>query len=300
MLYLLLYAIITVISYLLIHSSTNQFPQELLITVCTIYTIIFYNIINYKTITAIYGKLLNHKKSYFMLMFSLLIIWASTFIGIHFISPTFFMFVMMGIGAVYGAIFNYIDSKKRIDLIIFVFIALGILFFIACIIQHYALKEALLLTLFILIVGGFDYLYAKTSYAISVQLTLSASEILAVRFWLMLIIPMGIIISKNLFEGQHYLEYLRVSNFYWTTSLMTVFSFIIPIYCYQKSILVIGANDTLLYCAGLPCMMYVTEMMLKIKSGTTPTMGYLTLFLLIPIIMRIYTKTYSCKIKAIS
>ena len=233
-------------------------------------------------------------------MFSLLIIWASTFIGIHFISPTFFMFVMMVIGAAYGAMFNYRDSKNRTDLIIFVFMALGILLFIGSIIQQYALKEALLLTLFIIIVGGFDYLYAKTSYAISMQLTLSASEILAVRFWLMLIIPIGIIISNSLFEGQHYLEYLRIPNFYWTTSLMTVFSFIIPIYCYQKSILVIGANDTLLYCAGLPCMMYVTEIVLNIKSGTTATMGYLTLFLLIPIIIRIYTRIYQCKIKTIS
>lgn len=291
MAYLLLYILITVASYISIHAACNAYPQELLILICTFGTIFFFTCVTYKNITTVYLKLFKQKSLYFLLLLSITVIWASTFLGIHYISPTFFMFIMMTIGALYGACANYIFSKKRIDFVILILVSICALFFLASIIVYYEIKQAIFLIVFSLVVGLFDYLYAKTSYVLSNKLLLSASEILASRFWLIFAITLTLVLSSQIAGHQNYLPYLFDYKFYWVTFLIMLSSFIVPIYCYQKSVLILGANDTLLYCAALPSLMYSAEKFFNIATKTSNSLGYITALLLLAVVLQ-FTKNY--------
>lgn len=293
MVYLMIYFMVSILSFLFIHSHSKQLPQELLILVCSSLSVAFFSLINYGSIRHTYSKLLKIRWLYFCLMVSIFIIWLSTFIGITAISPTFFMFVIMTMGAMYGAVFNWQASPSKINLTILLLIIIAIGCFFYYIILSYHWIKTIKLFIFIVVVGCADYIYAATSFKIAHQLKITSSQIVAARFWLMNISLLTLVLIKQGTNHENYIIYLLNLKNIGGVLLITIFSFIIPMYCYQKSVLILGSNDALLFCSVLPCLMYLTEVFLKMNTETSPQLGFITYFLVLPVVLRIWSKWIS-------
>jgi len=278
MIYLVFYILITVFSVMFIHDLGQRWPVSLTLMLSTFYATIFFNLINLRRLRKTYIAMLKQKRLYGLLMVSILVIWAGSFSGAAFISPTFSLFVVFGIGAAFGSFFAYWENRTKLNLFRLALIVSVVVIFYTSLVEHYSTLQLISIIVLTLVVGAFDYIYGYASYKIS-QHNLDATQILAARFWLMLLAISLICWQNKSLEvlKEHYSEILVESL------LLSIAAFIVPVYLYQKSVLKIGPNLAMVLCGFIPLLSYLAECAFISLPITTSTMGTMSILLSVAI-----------------
>lgn len=275
MIYLLLFILSTSLSGVFIHRLQATMPVNVLLLFSTVFAIAIFHAINYRHTRLMYSILLRNKSTYYMLMICTLAMWGGGFLAAS-ISPTFAEFIQMGIGAALGSLSLMrsapsLENKISACLINSVILAALLYTFI-----NYNLEEVAFILLFVTVVGFFDFKYAHVSHKIN-ELGLSSSQVIAGRFWLLLVASLA-------FQGGD----LRAEYFAPTHVIMTlalaIATFLLPVYFYQKSIATIGPDLALIGCGLLPLTTYLIEKALT-TSITPPGLGVLAALLTLSIIL---------------
>ncbi len=273
MIYTLAYILLTAVSFVLIHQLGVGLPKMLMVLLSTAYAIFFFHVINYKTIAGAYRKAFRIKKDYAVILISVLFMWGGSYLIPIYYSPAIQVFTFMLSICVWGAFFTYRHTHRTTDLIIFILCSFILCVFYIIYYQVYPLKSFLIMLFGTLLTGTAAYVYFWQSQKL-LEFQFTSTEILAIRFWLLLLVPLMLVI-----EDQSYL--LINWRILGETLLLSCFTLIFPIYCCQKSIEKIGANLHSVLIAITPFVTFLLEK--SVMKTTTNAIGYLSIILAVVI-----------------
>jgi len=178
MLFMLLYVIDTALSFIFIHIIGNIVPSFLMVFVSVTLAMLFFNLINYKTIVNEYKTLLaNNLNLLFLLNFFAFTTWIGSFLIPVYFSPSVCIMVIFFTTAICGNFNSYLLDKSNksylfiIGLILVNFIYLLILY-------ASDIRSILIMLIFSLssiLTGVFGYFYLRTSFKITKAVKLTST-----------------------------------------------------------------------------------------------------------------------------
>ncbi|MCX8514917.1 MAG: hypothetical protein ORN24_05055 [Burkholderiales bacterium] len=264
MLYLIGYILCGVLSLISTYFASNEYSLSIVMFTTVAITATFYSILTIMQTKYIYATLLKHKTIYFSLLFLTALIWWLTFVINKVVSPTF-LELIFGYTAPIIAVF--IEWRKRKQILHRnVFLALLVVGGLICnfLLQHYSFLYSCIIILYVITFGTAFFLFSHISSTMNKKFNLSVLAILAVRYWLLLIVLMVYIFANH----PDYVRPLTSFVFYGKMIYIAVFLFIIPVYLYQKAIEKLGANKSLIMLSFSPILMFIGEMVYKTYSPT--------------------------------
>lgn len=231
MIYSFAYVFIFSIALILIQKlDVSISPLFSLLITASIATI-YFNIINKGKLKKIYQNCLNNKKDWISVMLIVLVMWSTTMIGPGKIGASLFNFIYFSwlgiIGLILPSKINWQENKIKF------YFGMGLLLLLSFNIYielntHPSSEN--IYGIFLALAGGTSsFIYFKKSQALAKSSKLSATQILAVRFYLAIFILLLIIPKHEM------LELSTISNF----SILTILAFcslIAPLYFSQKAL----------------------------------------------------------------
>lgn len=282
----LLYIILTSISANFIYNLGIKIPDSLMISLSSFYALLFFHLLNYNKIFNIYQRLLNHKIIYIKLLIAFLGMWGFSFILPIYFSPSLTIFFAMSWPALLSILSLYYQTRLHKYIFFSLILLMLIIFFYIVLYKQYNLTSYILLVLGMTILGISMYAYSKISFKLS-KLGFSSSEILAVRFWLLFLIPL-IITCKTGSIKLITNPYILISNL-----ILSIISLIIPVFCNQKSIINIGVNKHSLLVGFTPIVTTIIEFISirNLHALSNLTLIFSALFASVLIIMQFKTSS---------
>lgn len=235
-LYGLGFCIVTALSVTMIHLTTIHFDPYFSLFITTLCAVIYFNMINITSLKKVYTRCYQHRYLWILISFFVFGNWVATFYSLSKINPFLYIFTYFTSSAVIATCFDFYYNRKNND-VIFIFFSV-IVFGVFCdkyiffsdnnIVQFAGIVSAILS-------AGFGYGYRRFSVKFSQLTMLSATQVLAVRFYLLLIISCILMshVKTNLISSPK-----ELLNFIFLGCL----TFIIPLYLMQKSVLLINAE----------------------------------------------------------
>lgn len=192
---------------------------------------LYFNIINRNHLKKIYADCLANKKSWFSVMVIVLIMWATTMIGPGEIGASLFNFIYFSWLGMLGFMFlSYQDWQKHrikfyFGLCLLSLVIANVFFELRSSFSYEAISG-----IFLALLGGTSsFVYFKQSQALSKNAHLSATQVLAVRFYLAIVVLLLILPKHDA------VNYLTLGNLF-NLVLLAFFSLIIPLYFSQKAL----------------------------------------------------------------
>ncbi len=231
MIYSFLYVLVFSIALILIQKLDVSIPPLFSLLVTATIASLYFNIINKNNLKKIYADCLKNKKQWFSVMLIVLIMWGTTMVGPGKIGASLFNFIYFAwlgmLGFMLLALKNWQEYKIKFyfGVCLLLLIIANIFFEIRSSFSYESLYG-----IFLALAGGTSsFIYFKNSQALAKNANLSATQVLAVRFYLSIIV-LFIILPK-----QHVVEYMSFTNL--TNLLLLAFlSLIIPLYFSQKAL----------------------------------------------------------------
>lgn len=223
-LYVLAFSVASVLIQKL-YSSISPF-FSLLIT--AIIATVYFNLVNVGKLKKLYRDCWKEKKLWLAVMITILIMWNCTMNGPGLLGASFYTFLVFAWLGVLGYVSLGLKEKNKIALytgvciLVLIFVGIGLVF------QSFSLKTALGVVVG-LIGGGSVFIYFKQSQALIKRVKLPPTQILAVRFYLTIIV-LFIFVPKDSFS-----VYLNLDNVSYLVFLAFI-SLIIPLYFSQKAL----------------------------------------------------------------
>lgn len=263
----LVFCITVATSSILIHK-TNQLVNPYLSVFLTFFICtIWFNLVNLKSLGVLYRKLMHDKKNLLIINFVTAINWIATFEALQYIDPVLYIALFMGLMPIATYLINAFLQQKKLEAVpiaasIAITLVLGLIIF-------FDKKSALDMgttvfykgVIFTVISSMASAIYMLYSKRFETNLALTTSQIVAVRFYL-LIFYSGIICFSN-----NYLP--EINNLHYTDFLvLALLSSIIPMYSIQKSITHIGAIKTSFIVPFTPVFTYAILLFLHHEQPT--------------------------------
>jgi len=230
MIYSFLYVLIFSIALILIQKLDITIPPLFSLLVTATIATIYFNIINIKNLKKTYADCFQNKQNWFLVMLIVLIMWSTTMIGPGKIGASFFNFIYFSWLGTLG--FLSLGLQNGIHKRQFYFAAC----LFALILTNIFLElnnsfslSALTGIALALIGGTSSFIYFRKSQSLAKNANLSATQVLAVRFYLS-IVMIFIFLPKHLLN-----EHLTPINSL-NLMLLAFFSLIIPLYFSQKAL----------------------------------------------------------------
>ena len=252
MIYAILYVLFTAVANLLVHIFGNSIPEMLMMFLSVSYAIMFFHSINAANITKMYSHLVTMKREYLLLMLTIVGLWTGAFlIPIHFLPSIYLFTYMAGVGLLgsFSLLFN--NKSQKYFLYIAVISSANIVLFYIFSARFYHGAQYLLMFFSTILTACFGYLYLRLSVKFNLC-GFSASQVLAVRFWLFWLVLLAINLHENLFS--------KISVSILLESLIiSATTLVIPLFCSQKSVENIGANRTSIFYGFTPIATFILE-----------------------------------------
>lgn len=205
---------------------------------------IYFHILCFKRIKEVYLNLLKNKILFLNLNLIILLLWLSTFLSIYFSSATVFVYEFFTTGGFLAFLFQKDKSTFQKTTTCNILILLIAPFFIY---ENYFNG-----ILFGILSGIFGYLYNRKSKEISIKMSLSASEILATRFWLLIFTTAVICFFQKKTISISSGDFLNII-------FLTFASFILQVWLNQKAVILSGVKKTLLIASFAPFLTFLFE-----------------------------------------
>ena len=199
---------------------------------------IYFHLINYKQSSILYKKFLNEKVCFIRLNLIVALMWITTYYSIYFSSATVFVYEFFMVGGCFSLLFR--NNKNMSEKLAFPL-------FLILILAPFVIYDTYPLGILLgILAGGLGFIYNVTSNKIALSLNLSASQILASRFWLLILLSAFLLPKK-------FLQQLTVSNFI-VIIVITILSFILQIWLNQKSVITIGGKESSFIASFAPAL----------------------------------------------
>lgn len=258
MLYAFLYVIISGFSFVFIEKLYADISPFFSLLIMSIITTIFFNLVNIHNLKKMYVACWQEKKLWFGIMVVILVMWSCTMIGPGLIGASLYGFIYFSFLGVLGYLSAYFRREKLdrnklyFSFAIFLLIVTGIIDLL-----REELNLSSIFGLALGLIGGItSFIYFKQTQMLVKRVKLSASQILAIRFYLT-IITMFIILPKGNFD-----LYLTWNNM-WQLLGLSFFSLIIPLYFMQKALEKITSEQSAIILSLVPaCAGIIQEIML--------------------------------------
>ncbi len=231
MIYSFLYVIISSFGTVFIEKLYSHITPFFSLIITASIATIFFNIINIGKLKATYLACLQEKKLCLAIMFTILVMWSVSMIGPGLIGASFFLFIYFSCLGMLGFLsLSIIDWKKNHSRIYFFF---SLLILVAVSLWDFfnssSGKSAMIGVALSLIGGTSSFVYFKQSQLLIKRVSMSATQILAIRFYLTILI-MFVILPKGSFA-----TYFNVTNILQLV-VLAIASIIAPLYFMQKAL----------------------------------------------------------------
>ncbi len=243
-----IYVILTAFGFVFIDVLYAEVPPLVALFVMLLVAVFCFNVINLPNLVKIYKTCLDNLGLFILMSGLLMIDWFCSMYGVHYADPFVYLaslFIAVALVGYLQLLFSQ-SSKSKFVLILSLCILVAALFLMIILYQG---RPTLLLGIALAMICGFSfYGYGLTSIKLLQAGDLSSSEVLATRFWLVLIV-VAIIMPKHnlLYTIQHNILKLGI------ISLITM---IIPIFYYQQALKKIGAVRTSITISCTPIVAY--------------------------------------------
>ncbi|MCH9626615.1 MAG: hypothetical protein S4CHLAM2_02410 [Chlamydiales bacterium] len=216
----------------------DRLPVQLSLFVTSLIALLYFHIVNAKNIALIYKKLFKEPLLFFKVNLTAFLVWLSAYIGIQQSDASFFIFVffmVMGVSAAW---------RGRHKL----YILLMLICILAAIVIEPQFYIGFILAVFCGICGYFYHAYA---HQVTEKTRIAASQLLAVRFYVLLI-------TLLFFLPRNSLALISVND--WGTLLIiSLSSFIIPLYLAQKGLMRLGVRRHTAILSSVPFITFLIE-----------------------------------------
>lgn len=252
----ILYVILTALSFnFLSYMSKNASPFLILMIGCIIATL-FFHLVNYNSIKKIYVICFQSKYSWLKIMVFILINWVSAFLATCYGSAFIYIYFSFSTSAIVGMFYKYYETKNIKTLICFVIMSLIVSLTCSYLVLTYSMS--VLAAIFFAILSGVSgYCYSVESAAFSKLNNLSTSQILATRFWLLLIFSAIIVYVKS--------DNILDSKILFYSCLVGLSTFIIPIYLFQHGVLKLGASKNSIIRGFTPVATFIIQYLIHAR-----------------------------------
>lgn len=231
MIYSFLYVLVFSIALVLIQKLDVSIPPLFSLLITAIFASLYFNLINRNHLRKIYSDCFANKKQWITVMIIVLVMWATTMIGPGKIGASLFNFIYFAWLGMLGFIMLSLQNWKEyrikfyFALCLFSLIIANVFFELKTSLSYESLYGIILA----LLGGTASFIYFKQSQALAKNAHLSATQVLAVRFYLAIIILL-------LFLPRHQIvNYLNLPTIF-VLLLLAFFSLIIPLYFSQKAL----------------------------------------------------------------
>lgn len=247
------YAIITAFSVVLIHASTKNLAPIVSLWITAFFALLYFHLLNLAVLPKIYRQALSQKWSWLGINIIIAGMWLATFYGTAWAGGFNFIFIYFVTAAMISFFVLWRREHKKTSTYLIAWIGLLALLLVFMLLeQPKKLSLSYELGIALSFIGGVcGYLYRKESYEFAGKTGLSATQILSIRFY-------GIILIGIWFLPHHMTEIFNgivlVQIF-----LIALFSFILPNYLNQVGILKVGAETHSIIVATCPMLTYLIQ-----------------------------------------
>lgn len=215
----------------------------LILFVSSLVAVIYFHIINFNQIAIFYKKIFKIKWFFCILNLIVALMWFATYYSTYFSSATIFVYEFFITGACLA-----LFAKKEKNLIQ----VISAFSFILLVCAPFLTYKKFWFGILIGILGGvLGFFYNLVSKSIAASVKMSASQILAVRFWLLIIItgPLSL----------HKVDELLDFRVFSLVIFIAFLSFVLQIWLNQKSVIIIGARKSSLIASFIPTLTFLMQ-----------------------------------------
>lgn len=186
------------------------------------------------------------------LMITIVVMWLSAIYSPVLVAPSICVVLYFSINCLLGIIFSFKRGPALSLSIAGIGILVCALFLVTDYLHSIAITKDVMWGVLLGIFGGIsNFVYSKQTFVLSTEKELTATQILAVRFWLVL--PICLILLPP-----HAVHYLNMHNLLIIFGISLV-SLILPIFFFLKGTLSIGADKHAVLCGLIPAITYVIQ-----------------------------------------
>lgn len=274
-LFAFLYCIVTAFSVLKIHDSVQQASAMVVMFYTFIVCLLFFNLVNFFALKKTYQALKTNLPDVLLVNLTTALTWMATFWGLKYLPPVLYITITMGVLPIASFILAMWEVRhiNKLACLLTVVATILIIFIV------YLVKNLLVIniydftigTLLSILTGIFISFYMKYSKRLHAKSNLSPSQILCIRFYLLVLI--GLIVSLCKMDLAVFTRGIHLSSI-----LLIVFSSsILPLYFVQISIHRIGPLKTAYILPFTPVFTYVLEWFLGMSFNA---LLFATIFIL--------------------
>ncbi len=255
MTYSLLYILLTAFSAVFIHGATNNYLHPALMLFCsTILAIVYFHCINLHQLGFMYRTAWQAKKYWIGSMLAVAVIWLASVYGLNFVAPSVFVLLYFAMNCLLGICFDYYKNKTPYLLLMGAMLIICTIALVGCFLHFNQITHLTYLGILLSLIGGIAvFVYSKQSYHLATKSNLKATQIVAIRFWL--ILPLTAILAP---EPHHILNSLSWQNA-GIVIIVALVSLIIPIFFFMKAVIKIGPEKNAILCGLTPAITYIIE-----------------------------------------
>ena len=235
--YTLSYCLVYSLASVLI-SSLDNLPIQLSLVITTIIAIIYFNGVNINQLTITYKKFSAHKQLWLLVNILVFVMWLFAYLGIQYSNANFFNLIFFMVLGLIAACNNKQIIKSLVIIVPLLIAALTHM--------QYGLGF-----IFAVIGGVAGYYYNVTSKKLIDKTQASATQLLAVRFFVILIVLIPFLPTHSIqLLSLHHLALLFI---------VAICSFIIPLYLSQKGLIKLGVKHHSALLTFTPFMTFVLQ-----------------------------------------
>lgn len=238
MIYSFFYVLMASVGLVLTEYLDQSVPPLLSLIIASLIATIFFHVVNFGKWRSLYIGCWKQKWLYLALMLSVLIIWVCSMYGPELLGASqfnFFYFSSLGgLGFFIKAVKEF--EAKRMELYIGSIIIILMVVVIYDNPNGHGITNFLIGIFLSLLAGIFSFIYFKQSQALLKKASLSATQILATRFYLTIIVLFLIVPKENLFV------YLTIKNVI-EILLLSFLTMIVQLFFVQKALEKISAEQ---------------------------------------------------------
>jgi len=276
MIYSFLYLLIFSIGAVLIQKLYFTIPPNFSLLITASMATIYFNLINFRNLKKLYISCYQEKWLCFSIMITVLVMWNCSMTGVGLISAALYHFIYFTWLGVIGFVsFSFINWRKYYFQF---YCGLGGFFLVSMVIWQYlhsSFSQSALIGVILALVGGTSaFIYFKQSQSLIKKIHLTATQILAVRFYLTIILMVAIL-------PQHqFSHYFTITNIL-ELIILAVFTLIAPLYFQQKALEKISSEQNAIILSLSPIAMAILEEIILGKSNFNYVIFYLLYTLIV-------------------
>lgn len=229
------FCLATAVSTTLIHYSSLHLDPFFSLFCTTLIGIVYFHVIKIQHIRSIYSAAMLEKGTWFLISIMVSGNWIASFYALSKINSFEYVYTYFSASAIIGGFSQYAKNKSHQHFLTAGALIILLSLFFKHLADHASHLHSLWMGLTTTIASaGFGYGYRHFSVKFSKKTQLDAASVLAIRFYLLLLV--SLLFARH---NQFYLFTLHQAVYFAILSAMT---FLIPLYCMQNSVLLIGAN----------------------------------------------------------